>query len=179
MRLCESTHWRIARSIGDNFCAMKKLNRRDFLMTASAATVVTATGSQLAAAPTATGTRHRRVFVGSGGQDGILAFDWNPVTGELTAKGVAAKVSKVAWLAFSHEHHYVYSASELAMFDGKPTGEVASFRVEGRRVASVVSRELGGCGNMPCGRRPHQHDADLSRLCVAGALPVSRSRTAN
>ena len=125
---------------------MKKLNRRDFLVTASAATVVTAAGSQGAAAPAAAGTRHRRVFVGSGGQNGILAYDWNPVTGELTAKGVAAKVPKVAWLAFSHEHQYVYSASELAMFEGKPTGEVASFRVEGGQLHPLSAENSAGVG---------------------------------
>jgi 6-phosphogluconolactonase len=35
----------------------------------------------------------------------------------------------VAWLAFSHGHDFVYSASELNTFNGKPTGEVASFRL--------------------------------------------------
>lgn len=125
---------------------MKRLHRRDFLLTASAAAVVTAAGSQLAAATSAVGTRHRRVFIGSGGQDGILAYDWNPVSGELTAAGVAAKVPKVAWLAFSNEHRYVYSASELATFDSKPTGEVASFRVEAGELHPLSAENSAGVG---------------------------------
>ena len=127
---------------------MKNFNRRDFLHTASAAALITAAGSKLGAAPGAAGTRHRRVFVGSGGQDGILAFDWNSVSGDLKAAGAAAKVAKVAWLAFSHEHQYVYSASELDKFEGKPTGEVASFRVEGgelRPLSGVNSAGVGTC----------------------------------
>ncbi len=140
--------------IGDNFCAMKKLRRRDFLLTASAATFATVSGFRLSAAGQksaasasgAAGTRHRRVFVGSSEPDGILAYDWDPVNGKLTAAGVAAKVPKVAWLAFSHEHAYVYSASELAMFNGKPTGEVASFRVEGGELHPLSAENSAGVG---------------------------------
>ena len=41
----------------------------------------------------------QRVFVGSGTPDGILAFDWNPSTAELTPAGVAAKIAKAAKVA--------------------------------------------------------------------------------
>ncbi len=100
----------------------------------------------MVAAPNGAGTRHRRVFVGSSAPDGILSYDWDPVRGELTAAGVAAKVPKVAWLAFSHEHEYVYSASELDLFNGKPTGEVASFRVEGGELRPLSAENSAGVG---------------------------------
>src|SRR5271168_1368095 len=115
-----ANHWRRQAAIGDNFSAMKNLSRRRFVVAASAATL--AAGSSLASAapdnkPGAAGTRHRRVFVGSSAPDGILAFDWDPVSGELSPAGVSAKVPKVAWLASSHEHQFVYSASELDLFN--------------------------------------------------------------
>lgn len=145
-------HWRTGRAIGDNFPAMKKTSRREFLVATSAATFATAAGQKLAAAAdskvNAIGTRHRRVFIGSGAPDGILTYDWDPVNGELKAAGVAAKVPKVAWLAVSHEHQFIYSASELNMFNGKPTGEVASFRVENdelRPLSEVNSAGVGTC----------------------------------
>src|SRR5450631_528758 len=126
---------------------MKKLNRRDFLFNSSAAALAAAVGSRsAAAAPSAAGTRHRRVFIGSGGKNGILAYDWDPVSGVLTAAGVASKVSKVAWLAFSYEHQYVYSASELDLFNGKPTGEVASFRVAHGELHSLSAENSAGVG---------------------------------
>ena len=100
----------------------------------------------IAASPSAAGTRHRRVFVASSAPDGILRYDWDPVSGELTAAGVAAKVPKVAWLAFSHEHEFVYSASELDLFNGKPTGEVASFRVEGGELHLLSAENSAGIG---------------------------------
>jgi len=67
--------------------------------------------------------------VGSGTQSGILAYDWNSATGELTAAGVAAQISTVDWLTYSPGHWYLFAACEVDNFNGKPTGEVASFRV--------------------------------------------------
>jgi 6-phosphogluconolactonase len=88
----------------------------------------------------------QRVFVASSAPDGILAYDWNLTTAELTPAGVAAKVPKVAWLAFSHGHDFVYSASELDTFDGKPTGEVASFRLVGDELQPLSARNSAGTG---------------------------------
>jgi 6-phosphogluconolactonase len=62
--------------------------------------------------------------------DGILAYDWNPATAELTPSGVAAKISTVDWLTFSPGREFLYAAAEVDEFNGKPTGEVASFRVD-------------------------------------------------
>ncbi|HXR38625.1 MAG TPA: lactonase family protein [Terracidiphilus sp.] len=102
---------------------MGKLNRRDFLMTASAATLA-------AASPSFAASSRQRVFIGSNTPDGILAFDWNPANAELTAAGVAAKIPNVDWITFSPGREFLYAAAEVDSFNGKPTGEVASFRVE-------------------------------------------------
>jgi 6-phosphogluconolactonase len=103
---------------------MDKLNRRHFLVTASAATLAAAASSCIAA------TRTQRVFVGSGTPDGILAFDWNPSTADLTPAGVAAKIANVDWITFSPGREFLYAAAEVDSFNGKPTGEVASFTVK-------------------------------------------------
>jgi 6-phosphogluconolactonase len=84
------------------------------------------------------------VFVGSLAPDGILKYDWDPETATLTPAGVAAKVPKVAWLALSEG--FVYSASELDTFEGKPTGEVASFRVVDGELEPVSARNSAGTG---------------------------------
>src|SRR5208337_1898269 len=80
------------------FSVMKNISRRSFLVSASAATLAAAAWHSLAA------TRRQRVFVASGTPDGILAYDWDPVSGELTAAGVAAHLAKVAWITFSAGH---------------------------------------------------------------------------
>lgn len=127
---------------------MTTRSRRKFFRAAFAVALGTAAGFKLARAASGAATRHRRVFIGSGGQDGILSYDWDPATGELKAIGVAAKVPKVAWLAFSHGNQFIYSASELDNFKGKPTGEVASFRVangELQPLSAVNSAGVGTC----------------------------------
>ena len=131
---------------------MTNRSRRDFFHAASATALATAAGAQVAWTSSAAGTRHRRVFIASSAPDGILSYDWDPVAGEFEAIGVAAKVSKVAWLAFSHEHRFVYSASELDIFSGKPTGEVASFRVDNgglRPLSTANSAGVGTCHVAP------------------------------
>src|ERR1035437_9086600 len=103
--------------------AMVKLSRRNFIQTASAATLVAAASRSLAA-----GSR-QRVFIGSNTKEGILAYDWDPATAELTPAGVAAKLANVDWITFSPDRKFLYAASEVDTFNGKPTGGVASFQV--------------------------------------------------
>jgi len=103
---------------------MKNLTRRDFLLTTSAATLAAA------ASPSFAAPRAQRVFIGSNTPDGILAFDWNPATAELTAAGVAAKIPNADWVTFSPGREFLFAASEVESFNGRPTGEVASFRVD-------------------------------------------------
>jgi 6-phosphogluconolactonase len=107
---------------------MTKLTRRGFLITASAATLAAAASASLAA-PVLASSGRKRVFIGSNRPEGILAFDWDPATGELTPAGVAAKLANVDWITYSPRREFLYAASEVDSFNGKPTGAVASFSV--------------------------------------------------
>jgi 6-phosphogluconolactonase len=106
---------------------MANLSRRRFLKTASAVTV---TVTVAAASPIFPSPTRHRVFIGSGTPDGILAYDWSPATAELIPAGVAAKQANVDWITFSPARDFLYAASEVDSFNGKPTGAVASFRVQ-------------------------------------------------
>jgi len=108
-------------------------------MTATAATIATA--SNAFATP---GTQ--RVFVASGKPEGILSYDWNPSTGTLSAAGVAANVSTVDWICFSPDRKYLYAACEVDSFNGKPTGEVASFRVVNGRLEPLSAENSSSKG---------------------------------
>jgi 6-phosphogluconolactonase len=103
---------------------MRNFSRRDFMKTASAATLAASASAGFAA------SRRQRVFVASGTPTGILAYDWDSTTGELTSAGVAANIPTVDWITFSAGHEYLFAACELDSFNGKPTGEVASFSVK-------------------------------------------------
>jgi 6-phosphogluconolactonase len=127
--------------------AMTKTTRREFLSTVSATIAAFAAPGILRAAAPTMSPRSVPVLIGSHAPDGILTYFWNPETAELTAAGVAAKVENVAWLAFSHGHDFVYSASELNTFSGKPTGEVASFRLAKNGTLQPLSaRNSAGTG---------------------------------
>ncbi len=120
---------------------MRNLSRRELLKTASAAAL--ATSSSLLAAP-----RRERVLVGSGTQNGILAYEWDSETGELSNGGVAAKIATVDWLAWSPNKKYLYAACEVDSFNGKPTGEVTSFIVQSgelRPLSAQNSASKGTC----------------------------------
>ncbi|MGA2569081.1 MAG: lactonase family protein [Terracidiphilus sp.] len=123
---------------------MRRVARRKFLGGASAALFGTIAVPRLLRAAAPAQARRKRVFVGSLAPDGILKYDWDPETATLTPAGVAAKVPKVAWLALSEG--FVYSASELDTFEGKPTGEVASFRVVDGELEPVSARNSAGTG---------------------------------
>jgi 6-phosphogluconolactonase len=123
--------------------AMRRHTRREFLSTVSATAVGTLAAPGVLRAAASTSAR-RRVFVASHAPDGILSFDWDPATATLTRVGVAAKVPNVAWLASSRG--FIYSASELDTFEGKPTGEVASFRVVSGELQPLSARNSAGTG---------------------------------
>jgi 6-phosphogluconolactonase len=142
MRKPIGTHasdWRNSRLIGDNLSAMAKLSRRNFLVTASAASLAAA------ASPTFAASR-QRVFIGSNKPDGILSYDWDPTTGELTAAGVAAKLANVDWITFSPARDFAYVASEVDSFNGKPTGEVASFTVKNGELHPLSAQNSASVG---------------------------------
>ncbi len=50
------------------------------------------------------------------------------------------------WRGLRFREAFVYSASELDTFDGKPTGEVASFRIAGGELQSLSARNSAGTG---------------------------------
>jgi 6-phosphogluconolactonase len=127
--------------------AMKNTSRRQFLKTASA-TIATLTAPDVLRVA-AQGQAETRVLIGSHGDNGILAYDWNPETAALTSAGVAAKIPKVAWLTTTRgagANKFLFSASELDTFNGKPTGEVASFRVAGGELQQLSARNSAGTG---------------------------------
>jgi len=120
--------------------AMGKLSRRKFLKTASVATLAPAAARSFAASHT------QRVFIGSNTPDGILAYGWDPATAELTPSGIAAKLANVDWITFSPRHDYLYAASEVDSFNGKPTGAVASFRVQDGQLHPLSAQNSASAG---------------------------------
>ena len=112
-------------------------------MTASAASLTAATTGFSA-------LRTRRVFVASGTPEGIRSFDWHPEAGELTRVGVAAAIPTVDWICFSPDRKYIFAACELDSFNGKPTGEVAGFRLTDGKLEQLSARNSASKGTCHC-----------------------------
>jgi 6-phosphogluconolactonase len=123
---------------------MTPTTRREFLTLASTATLGAFAMPDALRGAAPDSARRRRVLVASSATDGILAFDWDEASATLTRVDVAAKVPKVAWLA--HSRGFIYSASELDTFEGKPTGEVASFRLADGELQPLSARNSAGTG---------------------------------
>src|SRR5258708_4740834 len=140
MRLIASGIWRTRGAISDNRNCMRNLTRRAFLHSASAATFVAA------ASPSFAATSRQRVFIGSNTPDGILAFDWDPATAELSPAGLAAKLSNVDWISFSSDRKSLFAASEVDSFNGKPTGEVASYELANGKLTQVSAQNSAAKG---------------------------------
>jgi 6-phosphogluconolactonase len=123
---------------------MRNRSRRDFLMSTSAAILAFVATKGFPA------SRTQRVFVASGTPEGIRSFDWNPATGELAAAGVAANVSTVDWICFSPDRKYLFAACEVDSFNGRPTGELASFRVVDGKLEQLSGQNSASKGTCHC-----------------------------
>jgi len=112
-------------------------------MSASAATLTAATTGL-------SQSRTQRVFVASNTPEGIRAFDWNSSSGELKDAGVAAKIDMVDWICFSPDRKCLFAACEVDSFNGKSTGELASFRVAGGKLEQLSGQNSASKGTCHC-----------------------------
>lgn len=135
----------MSRLVVENGSAMKLLTRRNFLRTSAAATVAACAATRSSSA-SADPVGRQRVLIGSHGDNGIQAFEWNSATGDLKFAEVAAKIPSVAWLTATQANEFLFSASELDTFHGKPTGEVASFRIVNGKLQPISARNSAGTG---------------------------------
>lgn len=119
---------------------MRTLSRRSFLQTASAATLAAAASRTFAT------TQRQRVFIASNTPQGIRAFDWDPASGELTDPSVAAVIDNVDWITFSPDRKYIFAAAEVDSFNGKPTGEVASFAYSSGKIKQISAQNSAAKG---------------------------------
>jgi len=73
-------------------------------------------------APVLAPSGRKRVFVGSNTPEGILTYEWDPATGELTAAGVAARLANVDWITYSPSREFLYAASEVGQLQRQADG---------------------------------------------------------
>jgi 6-phosphogluconolactonase len=94
------------------------------------------------------------VYVGtytSGGQSkGIYLMELDTKTGVLTNKGVAAETKDPSFVAIHPSKKYLYAVGEVGEFQGKKTGAVTAFAIDGQtgKLTPLNAQSSGGTG--PC-----------------------------
>ena len=128
--------------IGENLFIMQTFSRRSFLCSASALALGLSSGKLLRAAPSL-----QRVFVGSGGSQGILSFDWNSQSGSLTPVGNSVPMADATWITLSADHRFLFAATENGSVDGKSIGRISSFRIEQGRLIPLSTQSSASAGS--------------------------------
>ena len=143
--------------------AMRQTTRREFLGAASAAAIGASCRAAIlraaALVPAPTATRFCRIA--HAGRDSGVRL--GPGDGDADGGGCGGEDRRM-WRGSRFRRAFVYSASELDSFEGKPTGEVASFRVMDGELQPLSARELGRHGHLPRGSGCDGTDAARRRL---------------
>ncbi len=135
-------------------CHMVKLTRRSFLKRGTAATVTAGFLATRLNAYASALKSSSRILVGTGkgeGSGSIVAFHWDAATGTLTPEGEVAQIADSTWLELSPDRKYVYVASELSEFQGKPTGAVSSYKFVADKLQVVNQVNTASAGTCHVG----------------------------
>jgi 6-phosphogluconolactonase len=81
---------------------------------------------------------------------GIYRFEFDATNGSLTPRGLVAELPNPTFLAIHPNQKFLYAASEVGMFEGKPTGAVAAFQIDAKSgdLKALNKQPSGGGG--PC-----------------------------
>ncbi len=94
-----------------------------------------------------------RVYVGTytgPKSKGIYLLEFDPATGSLTPKGVAAETPSPSFLAIHPNRKFLYAANEVGNFEGKAGGGVSAFAIDPKTgTLTPLNRQTSG-GADPC-----------------------------
>ena len=80
---------------------------------------------------------------------GIYAYQFDPATGEAKAIGLVAATDNPSFLAVAPNNRLLYAVNELDKFDGKPTGAVSAFAIEGKTGKLKLLQQVSSLGGGP------------------------------
>jgi 6-phosphogluconolactonase len=94
-----------------------------------------------------------RVYVGTytgPKSKGIYLLEFDPTTGALTPKGVAAETPSPSFLAVHPNKKFLYAANEVNNFGGRQTGSVSAFAIDPATGALTPLNSQPSGGADPC-----------------------------
>jgi 6-phosphogluconolactonase len=124
-----------------------------FIATLVAAIVVSIGSSACLADAAQAKPTKLRVYVGTytgPKSKGIYLYDFDTATGAMRQVGVAAKTSNPSFLAMSPDHKHLYAVGEVSEFQGKKSGAVSAFSVDGATGMLTLLNAQATGGEGPC-----------------------------
>ncbi len=128
---------------------MRQISRRGFIFGSAAFSVVGRGGFALAQGVGG----GRRLLVGtqtSGTSKGVYSYSFDPVTGELGARALAAEADNPTFLALAPNGRTVLVANELDTYEGKSGGAVSSYTLDRANARLIKINEVASMGGGPC-----------------------------
>lgn len=93
------------------------------------------------------------VYVGTysqGDSEGIYRLEFDADTGSLKRLDGTNAIENSSFLAIHPNKKYLYAVSEVAQYQGKETGSVVAYRIEGDQGKLVELNQLATGGAVPC-----------------------------
>src|SRR5207244_2300384 len=83
------------------------------------------------------------------GSTGIYRFDFDPATGKLSGRTLAAEAKNPSFLAIAPDSKHLYAVDEVEQFNGKKSGAVSAFAIERDGSLTRLNAE-SSMGTGPC-----------------------------
>jgi 6-phosphogluconolactonase len=81
---------------------------------------------------------------------GIYRFDFDPSTGKLSGRALAAEVVNPSFLAVHPNQRFLYAVGELGRFGGKKGGAVSAFAIDAKTGDLKLLNQQSSVGAGPC-----------------------------
>ena len=92
------------------------------------------------------------VYVGTytgKGSEGIYAYNFNPVTGDLSALGLAAKTENPSFITIDQKGKFLYAVNEIDSFQNKRSGAISVFAIEKESAKLTLMQQVASMGAAP------------------------------
>jgi 6-phosphogluconolactonase len=89
-------------------------------------------------------------YTNAKGSQGIYRFEFDPATGKLSGKALAAKVTNPSFLAIHPTHKFLYAVNEVSSFGGKRTGAISAFAIDPKTGDLKFLNDTSSVGDGPC-----------------------------
>jgi 6-phosphogluconolactonase len=129
---------------------LKQISRRGFIFGSAAFSVVGRRGGFALAKASGGGRRLRVGTQTSGTSKGVYSYSFDPVTGELGARALAAEADNPTFLALAPNGRTVLVANELDTYEGKSSGAVSSYTLDRSNARLIKVNEVASLGGGTC-----------------------------